>query len=224
MYQLDINIIIQALPSILEGLKTTLFISVISSIIAFVIGVFIAYFRNSDFGAIKILSSAYVEIVRNTPLLIQLYIYYKGLPNIGISFPPVLCGIIALSLYTGAYISEVLRAGLNSIAPEQQEAAKGLGLTKFQTFKLVVFPQAMRIIIPPLGSQFISLIKNSSLVSFIAVTDLFYVIFKGAVDDFRFFEFFITGAIIYMVLTGTVSMIANLLEYRFKISGRAVKV
>ena len=121
-------------------------------------------------------------------------------------------------------MSEVLRSGINSIANEQREASKGLGLSELQTFRLIIFPQAVRIIIPPLGSQFINIIKNSSLVSFIAVTDLFYIIYKGAVDDFRFFEFFLIGAIIYISLTGTVAIITNMLEHKFNIPGRIFKV
>lgn len=222
MYQFDINIVYQALPDLLEGLKFTVLISISSSILAFVIGCFVVFFRTMGNSLARFVLSSIVEIIRNTPLLIQLYILYKGLPSIGLNLSPVLCGITALSIYTGVFISEVLRAGISSIAKEQHEASKSLGLTSMQTFRLIIFPQAIKIIIPPLGSQFINLIKNSSLVSFIAVTDIFYVIYKGAVDDFRFFEFFLTGALIYMVLTGFVALITNLIEYKFKIKGRGV--
>ena len=167
---------------------------------------------------------SYVEIIRNTPLLIQLYFIYKALPDFGLMLSPIACGILALSLYTGAFISEVLRSGINSVASEQYQASISLGLSKFQTFRLIILPQAIKIIIPPLGSQFINVIKNSSLVSFISVTDLFYGIYKGAVDDFRFFEFFITGALIYMMLTGTVALFTNLFENLFNLQGRAAKV
>lgn len=224
MYHIDLNIINYASIIILKGLKITVFISVISSFIAFIIGVATAYFRTSASVPCRIISYCYVEIVRNTPLLIQLYIYYKGLPEIGLKLSPILCGILALSIYTGAFISEVLRSGLNSIASQQNEAARGLGLTEFQTFIIVIFPQAIRIVIPPLGSQFINLVKNSSLVSFIAVGDIFYYIYKGAVDDFRFFEFFGIGAIIYMVLTGIIAILTNIFEHSYRIPGRAIKV
>ena len=224
MYQFDINTIIEAWPLILQGLKVTLLISVISSLLAFITGVIIAYLRNFTNGSFKYLASIFVEIVRNTPLLIQLYIYYKGLPNIGFQLNPILCGILALSLYTGVFISEVFRSGLNAITRQQYEAAKSLGLTEIQTFMLVIFPQAIRIIIPPLGSQFINLVKNSSLVSFIAVGDVFYYIYKGAVDDFRFFEYFTAGAVIYMMLTGIIALTSNQLDRIFTIPGRTIKV
>ena len=221
MYDFDISVIINALPAIVEGLKLTVFISLISSVIAFLAGCVIAYLRISGFSLLNKLCVIYVEIVRNTPLLIQLYIYYKGLPGIGISLSPVTCGVIALSIYTSPFISEVVRSGINSIAKEQYQAARGLGLSEIQTFMLIIFPQAIRIIIPPLGSQFINLVKNSSLVSFIAVTDLFYVIYKGAADDFRFAEFFVAGALCYMILTGTVALFFNFMENKFRIPGSA---
>lgn len=224
MYDLDLNIVIQAFPAIIQGIKLTLIISIISSLLAFIIGLSVSFLRSLENPLIKHFSTAYVEIFRNTPLLIQIYLCYKGLPNIGITLPPVVCGILALSLYTGAFIAEVFRSGINSIAHEQYEASRGLGLTRFQTFTVVVLPQAIRIVIPTLGSQFISLVKNSSLVSFIAVSDLFYVIYKGAVDDFRFFEFFITGALIYMLLTGIIAVITNILEHNLRIPGRSIKV
>lgn len=223
MYQFDINVIYQAIPDLLEGLKFTVFISLSSSILAFLAGCTIVFFRTMGNFPTRFLITSIVEVIRNTPLLIQLYILYKGLPSIGLNLSPVLCGITALSIYTGVFISEVLRAGIGSIAKEQHEAARSLGLTSMQTFRLIIFPQAIKIIIPPLGSQFINLIKNSSLVSFIAVTDIFYIIYKGAVDDFRFFEFFLTGALIYMGLTGFVALITNLLEYKFKIKGRGIQ-
>lgn len=224
MYEIDFSVIVNALPQLIEGIKITLFISVISSVIAFLIGLIIVFMRTMGGKRLRFLGTTYVEIIRNTPLLIQLYFVYKALPVLNVYLNPITCGIIALSAYTGAYISEVLRSGVNSVTSEQFQAARGLGLSKLDAFRLVIFPQAIRVVIPPLGSQFINLVKNSSLVSFISVTDLFYVIYKGAVDDFRFFEFFITGALIYMVLTGFIAIISNVLERFFRIHGREVRV
>lgn len=223
MLNFDTSTIIESMPLLIEGIKTTVFISLISSLFAFIIGVVIVFYRTFDSGIMKFISSIYVEIIRNTPLLIQLYFVYKCLPYFGIMLSPILCGIMALSIYTGAFIAEVLRSGINSIATEQYQASISLGLSKFQSFRLIIFPQAIRIIIPPLGSQFINLIKNSSLVSFISVTDVFYTVYKGAVDDFRFFEFFIIGAVIYMMLTGITALLSNICEHFFKLPERMVK-
>jgi len=223
MCNFDISIIIKSLPYLIDGIKITLFISLISAVFAFIIGLITVFFRTMGTGFLKFIVVSYVEVIRNTPLLIQLYFVYKSLPALGLMISPIWCGILALSVYTGAFISEVLRAGINSVAAEQYHASISLGLSKFQTFRLIIFPQAIRIIIPPLGSQFINVIKNSSLVSFISVTDLFYRIYKGAVDDFRFFEFFVTGALIYMILTGIIALFTNIFENLFKIQGRTAK-
>jgi len=224
MYDLDMSVIIKSIPSLLEGVKMTVFISGISSIFAFIIALLLVFFRTMGRRCLKCAASGYVEVIRNTPFLIQLYITYKAFPSIGIMLPPIYCGILSLCIYAGAFISEVLRSGINSVAAEQFEASTSLGLNRFQTFTLIIFPQAVRIVIPPLSSQFINIIKNSSLVSFIAVTDLFYRIYKGAVDDFRFFEFFIAGALIYMFLTGILAAGSHLLEHIFSLRGRTAKV
>lgn len=224
MYETDFSVIFNNLPQLAEGVKITIFISAISSCCAFLIGVFIVFLRTMGTSALQTIGTIYVEFIRNTPLLIQIYFIYKALPGFGAYLNPITCGIIALSLYTGAYISEVLRAGMNSVTSEQYETARGLGLSNVQTFMLVIFPQAIRIVIPPLGSQFINLVKNSSLVSFISVTDLFYVIYKGAVDDFRFFEYFIIGVLIYMVLSGFIALISNFISKYSGTQGREVRI
>lgn len=218
----DINSIIEAIPFIQKGILMTFLISILSSVGAFVIGVFISFLSDLGSFTLKRICRGYVEVIRNTPLLIQIYIYYKALPTIGIHFSPFACGVLSLSFYTGVFISEVLRAGLTSIPNEQYEAARGLGFNKIQTFFLIIFPQAIRIVIPPLGSQFINLIKNSSLVSFISVTDIFYVVYKQAVDDFRFFEFFIVGASIYVIMTGFVALLTNLLEKKYSLQRETI--
>ncbi len=224
MYEVDFNVIINVLPQLIKGIKTTLFISLTSSLFAFAIGLVIVFIRTMGTWFLRAAGTVYVEIIRNIPLLILLYFVYKALPGFGVHLSPVTCGIIALSIYTGAYISEVLRSGVNSITSEQYQAARGLGFGRIQAFGLVIFPQAIRIVIPPLGSQFINLIKNSSIVSFISVSDLFYVIYKRAVDDFSFFEFFILGAFIYMLITGFIALISNLIERFTKVHGREAMI
>ena len=220
-YSFDWQVIIDALPQLITGIKLTLLISIISSCFALLIGVIAALLRLSNNRFLKIVATGYVEFFRNTPLLVQIYIYYRGLPNIGIDLDPVVCGILGLSIYTGAYITEVVRSGIQAIAKEQFEASKSLGLSSFDTMYLIIFPQAIRIILPPLGNQFINLTKNSSLVSFITVTDIFYNVYKGSVDDFRFLEFFIIGCLLYMCLVGFIALFVNMFENYLKIPGRA---
>lgn len=220
-YNFDWHVILEALPLLLTGIKYTIFVSLISGILALLIGTLAALARLSNYKPLRIIAGAYVEFFRNTPLLVQLLIYYAGLPNLGIDLEPITCGVLALSLYTGAYITEVVRAGIQSIAKEQFEASRSLGFSPFQTMTLIILPQAVRIIIPPLGNQFINLTKNSSLLSFITIPEVFYVIYKGAVDEFRFLEFFIVGCLIYMLLVGIIALFVNLFEYYLRIPGRA---
>jgi His/Glu/Gln/Arg/opine family amino acid ABC transporter permease subunit len=218
MYEIDFSVLIKSMPFILKGLSITVFISVISSFFAFATGVIVVFLRTFGKPLVKFLASSWVELIRNIPLLVQLFFLYKALPSLGINFSGIACGIIALSFYTGVYISEVLRSGINSIPHEQFEAAFSLSLSKIQTFRIIILPQALSVTIPPLRSQFINLLKNSSLVSFIAVTDIFYVIYKGAADDFRVYEYFLLGIVVYMTLTGIILLFSKIIEKRFKIA------
>ena len=169
-------------PMIKEAFFNTVSISLISAVCAFIVGVLMALGRQSSVKIVRYPAAVYVEFFRNTPLLIQIFIYYYGLPSLGLDISAYVCGILGLTFYTGAYITEVVRSGLQTIAKEQYEASNALGLSKFQTMWLVIFPQAFRIIIPPLGNQFINLKKNSSLVSFSTVVDTFYVAFRINVE------------------------------------------
>lgn len=198
-----------------SGLTTTLRISAIATIIALTLGFVMAFARVSEQGWLKWPAGVYVELFRNTPLLIQLYIYYRGLQSAGITLTPETCGILALSLYTGAYLTEVFRSGLLAIPQTQTEAGISLGLSRFNVYRLILIPQALRLVLPAIGNQVISLVKNSSLVAFITVNDLFMVIYKGAVDQFRPLEYFLEGAALYLTVSLTISGIVKLIERRF---------
>lgn len=224
MYELDFKILLNALPFILQGLYITILISLLSSLLAFLVGSILAYLRTTANEFFKKISTVFVECVRNTPLLIQIFLFYKGLPSFGIELSGLTCGVLALGIYTGVYISEVLRSGINSAPKEQFLSARSLGLSRIKAFIYVIYPQALRTTLPPLASQFINLIKNSSLVSFIAVTDIFFVIYKGSTDEFRVYEYFLLGIVVYMTLTGLVSVLFNLLDKKFKIAGKAQNI
>lgn len=127
--------------------------------------------------------------------------------------PPELCGILALAFYTGAYLTEVFRAGLLAIPKEQTEAALALGLPSCVIYRQILLPQAIRIVLPAIGNQLISLVKNSSLVAFITVNDLFLVIYKGAVDHFQPVEYFLEGAALYLSISLSIAGVIQLLEH-----------
>ena len=191
-------------------------ISAISLILSLIIGLVTALLRLSHSFVAKTIARVYLELVRNTPLLIQLFFIYFVLgPVLGLSrFPSA---VLALSLFEGAYASEIFRAGIVSIRRGQWEAAYSLGLSMFDTYKDIVLPQAIRRILPPLTSQAISLIKDSALVSTIAIYDLTMQAQAVIAETFLTFELWFTVAGMYLIVTATLSIIVNIMENRFKV-------
>jgi ABC-type amino acid transport system permease subunit len=155
-----------------------------------------------------------VEVFRNTPLLIQIFIVYFGLPQFGLRFSPFLSGISALVLYTSAYNTEVFRAGLEAVPRGQHEAALSTGLSGLQTMRHVIVPQALRISFPALGNNLVSLVKNSSLVSVIGMVDLMFVANDISFNNFRTFEIYGATAILYVVLVLALTRALSLTERR----------
>lgn len=205
---------LQAGPLLL-GLGMTLKISAISLVCAFVIGLVTALLRLSDLAMGKFIARGYLETVRNTPLLIQIFFIYFVLgPVLGIDRFPA--AVLALSLFEGAYASEILRSGILSVDRGQIEAAESLGLSRFYIFRLIVLPQAIRTTLPPLTSQAISLIKDSALVSTIAIYDLTMQAQALISETFLTFEIWFTVAILYLVITVTLSFFVAYLEKRLK--------
>jgi polar amino acid transport system permease protein len=199
-----------------EGLMVTFRISGISLVLAFVIGLATALFRLSQSFVAQTLARVYLETIRNTPLLIQLFFIYFVLgPVLGIS--RMASAILALSLFEGAYASEIFRAGIVSIRRGQWEAAYSLGLSTFDSYVYIILPQAIRRILPPLTSQAISLIKDSALVSTIAVYDLTMQAQAVIAETYLVFELWFTVAGMYLVVTITLSIIVNYMEHRFKV-------
>jgi len=201
---------------LLDGLMVTFRISGISLLLAFIIGLATALSRLSNSFAARILARVYLEAIRNTPLLIQLFFIYFVLgPVLGIS--RMASAILALSLFEGAYASEIFRAGIVSIRRGQWEAAYSLGLSTFDTYYCVVLPQAIRRILPPLTSQAISLIKDSALVSTIAIYDLTMQAQAVIAETFLTFELWFTVAGMYLAVTVTLSFFVHWMEHRFKV-------
>lgn len=155
-----------------EGMRSTATLTLVSFFFALLVGTVAASFRVSPVPPLRFVGTAYVELFRNTPLVVLMYLFYFGLPKVGILFSGFNTAVLALSLYTGAFVTETVRAGINSVAVGQAEAARALGLTFRQTLGEVVVPQALRTVIAPLGSLFIALIKNSAVVFTISVAEL----------------------------------------------------
>lgn len=212
------------LTLLLWGFLTTIRISALSIVLAMILGTVIAVGKLSKVKALVFLSSAYIEFFRNTPLLIQIFIWYFGsdpfLPTVvkdwiysqNIEFA---YGVIALSTYTAAFIAEEIRAGVQSIPREQMEAARSQGFTFLESMRYVILPQAFRIVIPPLINQSLNLVKNSSLVMAIGVVELTHVARIIEAETSRVFEAFSMVTLIYLVLSLTISFAINQYNRRF---------
>ncbi|NMI06812.1 amino acid ABC transporter permease [Paenibacillus sp. SZ31] len=214
----SLQVIIDALPLLLEGSVVTLKLVVISLIIAMVIGLISGLMSTSLNRLMRLVATLYVDIIRGTPLLVQVYFIYFGLPVfLDMRIPAMTAGIIAISLNAGAYISEIFRAGINSISNGQHEAARSLGLTRFQTMRLVVLPQATRRMIPTFVNQFIITIKDTSLLSAIGIAELTQ---SGEIiisSNFRAFEIWGVVGIFYLIIIVLLSRVSRLIERRYAI-------
>ena len=199
-----------------QGVVTTLYISAASIFFATIIALIGAVAKLSKNGVVYGLATFYTSLFRGLPLLMQIYIIYLGLPQVGYVIGPIPAGILALSLCYGAYMTEIFRAGIESIPAGQQEGAAALGLGPSQTMWLVILPQAMRIIIPPTGNQFIAMLKDSSLVSVIGVWELMYLARTQGQTEFRHIEMLITASMIYWALSVVLEYAQAKLEARFK--------
>ncbi len=214
-YQLDFSVITRNLPLFLKGVFLTCEISFLAIVLGLVVGILAAVARTSRFKILHFVGATYVEIFRNTPLLIQIFIIFFGLPGLGIKLSPYVSGLTALVLYVGAYNTEVIRAGLEAIPKGQVEAAKSLGLRGVQTFLYIILPQAFRISLPALGNNWVALVKNSSLVSVIGMVELTWVASDLNALTFRSFELFGAATLFYLILIFILTNIQNFVEKRF---------
>ena len=204
------------LGPLLQGLKITLYITLVSTVLTYLIGLVTALLRLSESIIGRASAKVYLEVARNTPLIVQLFfIYFVVAPVLGID--RLFAAILALSLFEGAYASEIYRSGIVSIHKGQWEACHSLGLTTFDSYRKVILPQAIRRVLPPLTSQTISLIKDSSLVSVIAVYEMTMQANAIVAETFLTFEVYFTIAAIYLLLTISISQLVAVLERKFKV-------
>ncbi|KNC17026.1 amino acid ABC transporter permease [Pseudomonas sp. RIT-PI-a] len=200
---------------ITQGVFTTVYVSAISITIAFVLALLGATARLSSNGFAIAIASFYTSFFRGVPLLIQIYLIYLGIPQLGYVVGAVPAGILALSLCYGAYMTEIFRAGISSIPRGQWEASRAIGLSPLQTMMRVILPQSMRLIIPPTGNQFISMLKDSSLVSVIGVWELMFLARTQGRAEFRHLEMLITAAVLYWLLSIVLETVQARLEKHF---------
>ena len=196
-----------------DGVLVTFEVTMLSIILSLIVGLITGLGRLSRNSFVNLTASTYVEVVRGIPLLVQLFYIYYAIGTLT-QIPPFTAAIIALTVCYGAYMGEIFRAGIDSIDPGQTEAARSLGFSRWQTMYYVIIPQAIRTILPPVGNEFIALLKDTSLVSIIAVSDLLRRGREFATSTFDYFETFTLVALIYLLITLFLSKIVNIMENR----------
>jgi His/Glu/Gln/Arg/opine family amino acid ABC transporter permease subunit len=214
-----ISVLIDNREEFLAGFWVTVRLVAFSFVIAMVVGTLVAAFRIAPIPWLQRLGGLYVEVFRNTPLLVILFISFAGLRRAGVDIGPWTAGIASLGLYTAAYVAEALRSGVFSVSKGQVEAARSLGYTYVQTQRRVVFPQAFRTVISPLGSLIIAMIKNSAIigVSLLALDDLLKTARVISSRTFLTSEAFFWAAVGYLLLTGAATLTVRALERRYAI-------
>ena len=219
MDNFQLGIILNSHRELLTGALITLKITFVSFILAFAIGTVVGIARSQP-GILRRLFTPYVEVFRGTPLLIQLFFIYYALPVVGIAMENLTAAYVGIGLCGGAYISEIIRGALYSVERGQREAALSLGLSPVQTMIHVILPQAMRVAIPPLMNAFSAQLKETSLVSVLAINELTRCGQMVYSRTFRPFEIYTAVAVLYFVMTFSVSLLSRRLEGVFHISGR----
>ncbi|CAF30107.1 amino acid ABC transporter permease [Methanococcus maripaludis] len=200
-------IVFDNIPFIIDAVFVTLKITIMSFLLAVIIAVLVGSTRAMNFSkTLDLVLMAYVEVFRGTPLLIQLFFIYYGLPSIGITMSSTFAAVLGLSLNGGAYISEIIRAAIQSVPVGQFEAAESLGMGKIESMVYIVLPQAFRITIPPLVNSFSSILKESSLISVLAITELTRIGQLIYTRTSRPFEIYLTIGLIYLILVSIISI------------------
>lgn len=202
-----------------EGAVVTVQLTLVSGVIGLCLGVVAALGKRAPYWPIRVLADGYVWIIRGTPLLLQIFFFYFGMQG-AFQISEFWTAVVALSLNVGAYNAEVIRSGINAVPAGQVEAARSLGLSKVYTFWDIVLPQAVRVALPPLANNLIALLKDSSLAYAIGVVELSMVGSRIQAESFQPIPVFLTVAVVYLVLTSTLSQFSGALERKFAVGQR----
>jgi polar amino acid transport system permease protein len=216
-YQISWEVIASSLPALASGVLGTLKLASLSVAVGFAIGIAGVIARIGRSRALDWATQAYVEVVRNTPMLVQLYFVFYGLPRLGVRLDSNVTALLALSVYCGAYMVEILRAGVEGVGRGQVEAARALGFNETAVFSYIVLPQALRIALPAIGGQVIVMIKMSALASVIGAVELTYRVVDIVAQTYRSFELYALAGLIYLALTLSVAGLLRFVEARLKV-------
>ena len=221
---LDFSFIVEYMRDYFEGIKYTLLISFVAVLFGAVFGSLLFYMKSSNFHIwkikpLKIIAVAYIEIIRGTPMILQIFIVYAGAePFFGMDLSALQAAFVAIALNSAAYVSEIVRAGIDAVDKGQMEAARSLGMKKSTAMMLIVVPQAVRNILPAIGNEFVAVIKESSMASVVGVGELMYAAKIVQGSTYRSLEPLIVAAGFYFILTFTLGRVISLIERRMKVS------
>jgi len=205
-----------AWPVLLKGAGYTLAFAVVSMVLGLLLGFVVALVRVAKVPVLAQLAALYVSLIRGTPLLVQIFVIYYGLPSVGIEFSPVSAGILSLTLNVAAYLSESMRGAIAGVHKGQWDAGLSLGFTWWQTMRFVVAPQALRLAVPSLSNSLISLIKDTSLVSVITVTELMLATKEVIAQTFQPLPLYLAAALVYWVLSASFERLQKRVELRLE--------
>lgn len=210
----QLAIFLEAFPLLLRGAWVTLYLSLISTSIGMMLGLLVGVARVSRLRAIRATATVYTEVIRGTPLLMQLIVLYYGLPSVGINLEAVAAGIIGLSANSAAYVGEIFRAGIQSVGRGQREAGIASGLRRMQTMRFIILPQAFRLVLPPLTNEFVTMLKDSSLVSTLAIAELLRTGREIVAWKVNVFSPFAGVTLLYLAMTLPLTHLARYMERR----------
>ncbi|RDK06248.1 amino acid ABC transporter permease [Cupriavidus lacunae] len=218
--ELDFSPVFAGWPDILHGAIVTVEVTACALVLGCVMGLLVGIGRlDPRRRFIYGICTAYVTFIRGTPLLVQLFLLFFGLPQFNILLPAFVCGVIGLGIYSGAYVSEIVRGAIQSVDKGQMEAARSIGMSSGQAMRAVILPQAIVRMIPPLGNEFIALIKNSALVSLLTIADLMHEGQKIISVSYRSLEVYLAIALVYLILTSAAGLILQRAEQRLRMGG-----
>ena len=215
--ELDFSVLIPYMHMFWKGVCVTIQASFLGVLFGSALGIFIGSFRVMPFKPLRYLMATYIYVLRGTPLMIQLFLIYFGLPALGVNLDAATAGILGIGINSSGYVGEIVRGGIEGVPKGQWEAAKMLGLSYWQTMKSIILPQAIRHMLPAIGNEFVTLIKDSSLLSVLAISDLTMVGQQVRSVTYASFETFIFVALVYLFLTSVTSGALQLLESRWKV-------
>lgn len=217
---LDFSPVLDGWPDLLHGAVVTIEITGASLLLGCVLGLLVGLGRLDRSRRWRYgICTIYVTFIRGTPLLVQLFLLFFGLPQFDILLPAFLCGVLGMGIYSGAYVSEIVRGAIQSIDRGQMEAARSLGMSSSKAMRTIILPQAVVRMIPPLGNEFIALIKNSALVSLLTIADLMHEGQKIISVSYRSLEVYLAIALVYLVLTSLTSLALQHAEKRLRARG-----